>query len=205
MEVESMVSDRMRQSYNRIAPTFAQRFADMTPSLERLASDFLERLLDTPVILDAGCGPGRDMAWFEAHGCHVTGIDLSPGMLAEARTRVTGPLIEMDLHDLRLDEQAFDGIWCNAALLHIPKAHVPSVLARFHRALKPNGLLGLGLKQGASEGWKSGDYPDIERYFSLFQEEEIRQLLINAGFHIDSLTTHPGTNVTWIHVIASAT
>jgi SAM-dependent methyltransferase len=176
----------------------------MTPPLERLAINFLKTLPDNPVILDAGCGAGRDMAWFEAKGCHVTGIDLSPGMLAEARTRVTGSLIEMDLQDLRLDDQAFDGIWCNAALLHVPKAHVPSVLASFRDALKPGGVLALGLKQGNSEGWKSGDYPDIERYFSLFQEEEIGQLLIDAGCRVESMVTHPGKNVTWIHVIASA-
>jgi SAM-dependent methyltransferase len=192
----------MRESYDRIAGMFAQRFATMPPVLVDFAGGFLERLPDAPAILDAGCGTGRDMAWFEAKGCRVTGIDLSPGMLAEARSRVSGPLIEMDLLDLRLDPQAFDGIWCNAALLYVPKEHVPSVLTRFRDALKPGGVLALGLKRGESEGWQAGDYVGIERFFSLFTEEELRGLLEDAGFRIESMVTHPGEKVTWIHTIA---
>lgn len=38
-------------------------------------------------VLDLGCGTGRHALWLAAAGAHVTGVDFSEGMLAEARGR----------------------------------------------------------------------------------------------------------------------
>ena len=37
--------------------------------------------------LDVGCGPGQIAAYLADHGVAMTGLDLSPAMIAEARTR----------------------------------------------------------------------------------------------------------------------
>lgn len=198
-----MVSDRMKSAYDRIANQFAERYDSMNPVLESFATQFLEQLPDHPAILDAGCGHGRDMAWFEQHGCTVTGIDLSSEMIALARSRTTGQLFEMDLLELDFEPEIFDGIWSNASLLHIPKAQAADVLIQFRNLLKPNGILALGLQQGDFEGWESGIYTDTERYFSRFTEAEVKQLLTASGLVIKSLETHEGGPRTWIHVSAA--
>lgn len=43
------------------------------------------RTLPAPLVLDAGCGTGRLLPHLTRRGCRVTGVDLSPGMLACAR------------------------------------------------------------------------------------------------------------------------
>jgi SAM-dependent methyltransferase len=140
-----MVSDRMKSAYDTIASQYAERYQVMPSVLADLCQTLLNRLPPAPSILDAGCGAGRDMVWFEAHGCNVTGIDLSPGMLERARQILSGPLLEMDLTAIDLPIGSFDGIWCNAALLHIPKKTAPDVLRQFSTVLKPGGTLVLGV------------------------------------------------------------
>ncbi len=77
-----MVTPRTKDAYGQIAAKYAERYATMPPVLVELGTKLLDQLPGDPAILDAGCGHGRDMAWFEAHGKQVTGIDFSPGMLA---------------------------------------------------------------------------------------------------------------------------
>ena len=197
-----MVSDRMKTAYDRVAGQFAQRYDSMTPVLETFAAAFLEQLPEHPEILDAGCGRGRDMAWFEQHGGIVTGIDLSPEMIALARTRTTGQLREMDLLELEFEAESFDKIWSNAALLHIPKSQTVDVLHQFQILLKPNGVLALGLHHGDFEGRESGTYTDTERYFSRFKEPELKSLLASSEFTVTSMDTHEGAPRTWIHALA---
>jgi ubiquinone/menaquinone biosynthesis C-methylase UbiE len=70
-----------RDSYNKIAPTYAQVSATMSENLLEIAKEFLTLLEPGAHILDVGCGPGRDMAWFESHHVNVTGVDFSSAML----------------------------------------------------------------------------------------------------------------------------
>ncbi|MEJ7837721.1 MAG: class I SAM-dependent methyltransferase [Thermomicrobiales bacterium] len=195
---------RMKDAYDLIAPQFAAKYWTMPEMLATLGEALLARLPERPRILDVGCGAGRDMAWLEAKGALVTGTDLSPGMLAEARTRVAGPLHEMDMRSLDFAESAFDAIWCNAALLHIPKTATPVVLEGFHRIVKPGGSLVLGLKRGSVEGWEGGVYEGVERYFSYFEEVELADLVVAAGFEVVSIETHVTVGPTWIHLVAEA-
>ncbi len=126
-----MVSSRMKRAYDAIATQYAERYSTMPAELAELGTELLDRLPETPTILDAGCGSGRDMAWFE----RVTGIDLSTGMLDQARQHVAGPLLEMDMTSLSLPDDAFNAVWCMAALLHVPRSAAPDVVARFRRVL----------------------------------------------------------------------
>lgn len=197
-----MVTPRMKNAYDQLAAQYAVRYATMPPVLVALGTNLLGQLPSTPAILDAGCGTGRDMAWFEGQGAQVTGIDLSPGMLAQARAHVTGPLLEMDMGSLSLPDAAFDAVWCMAALLHIPKAAAPKVLAEFRRVLKRDGRVVLSLQEGDTEGWEPKGYADVERFFARYQADEIGKLLVRAGFGIVSQARHQSSGPTWLHLVA---
>jgi SAM-dependent methyltransferase len=196
----AMMNDRMRTAYDTIAAEFAARHGAMVPVLAALAEAFLGHLPPNPTILEAGCGAGRDMAWFEARGAAVTGIDLSPGMLAVARPLVEGSLLEMDLTRIDLPDTSFDGVWCNAALLHIPKADAPTVLAQFRRVLRPGGIAMVSLQGGDGEGWESNVYTGVERFFARYTATEAEALLAENGFDVLSLEEHR-SSVTWLHAI----
>jgi ubiquinone/menaquinone biosynthesis C-methylase UbiE len=137
-----------------------------------------------PFILDLGCGAGRDTAWLEDHSAHVFGADLSRGMLNEARERVRGPLCQLDMRFLPYQTQMFDAVWCQAALLHIPKVLVPVVLDEVTRVLKPGGLLHVSVQQGDHEGIETRAHEPEERYYAHYHIDEFKGLIKTARFSI---------------------
>jgi ubiquinone/menaquinone biosynthesis C-methylase UbiE len=57
-------------------------------------------------VLDAGVGTGRNIAYYPPH-CKVTGIDLSPAMLARARERRSKLNAELELQQMDVCETKF--------------------------------------------------------------------------------------------------
>jgi len=103
--------------------------------------DLIELLSPEPGerILDVGCGTGRLASQIAATGARVTGLDLSPSMLEQARLACPrGEFIEGDLLEFRTSEP-FDGIFSNAALHWIKPAD--RAAQRMFDALKPGGRL----------------------------------------------------------------
>lgn len=92
-------------------------------------------------ILDAGCGTGRNLVRLAAAGARVTGIDLSPGMLAVARRRCPGAeLAVADLHaGLAFEAARFDAVLCALIGEHLRDLERP--FAEFARVLAPGGRL----------------------------------------------------------------
>ncbi len=61
----------------------------------RMLIDLCE-LDGTETVLDVACGPGLVASAFAAHAAHVTGVDLTPGMIDEARRRQPATLDNLD-------------------------------------------------------------------------------------------------------------
>jgi hypothetical protein len=68
-------------------------------------------------------------------------------------------------------EQAFDGIWACASLLHVPRSEMDDVFRRFTRALRPGGVWYLSFKEGEAEEVRGG------RWFTDFTEGLLREQL----------------------------
>ncbi len=106
------------------------------------------------VILDAGCGTGSLSVALAGLGYQVTGIDLSPAMiaLAKAKAMTRGRTIAFHVMDAaapRLPSQQFDAIVCRHLLWALPDQ--TQVLQHWSDLLRPNGRLML------IEGfWKPG-------------------------------------------------
>lgn len=112
-------------------------------------------------ILDLGCGTGRHSVELAKRGYAVTGVDLSTGMLAEARLAadqagVAVEWIEADATRFRTDRQ-FDAAIClcegGFGLIgrdEDPVAHDLGILQSIFSALKPGGPLILTALNGYS-------------------------------------------------------
>jgi SAM-dependent methyltransferase len=209
------IGPRMREVYDRIAPAFAARNAVLPAGIRDAGPSFLTLVHKVaggrrPAVVEAGCGPGRDMAWLEAAGAAVIGFDLSAGMLAQARGAARGPLVQADLRRPPLAAGRFHGAWCNAALLHLPKAEVPGALAGLRRLLVPGGGLFVSVQVGAGEGWERGAYgdPDAERFFARYTAAEARALLEATGFAVHEVTADRGDAhgaPHWMRLLAART
>ncbi len=67
--------------------------------------------------------------------------------------------------------EVYDGIWCNATLLHIPSDELTGVLSSLVAGLKPNGVLFASFKLGTFEGIRNG------RYFNDMDQEKLSRLI----------------------------
>ena len=143
--------------------------------VSKALAEFIARLPPQATVLDLGCGTGRDTRALIDTGHTVTAIDGSPEMAREAEKRIGAPVRVWLFENLDYT-QAFDGIWANASLLHVPRAGLPDVLARVYRALKPNGLLFASFKAGGQEG-----RDPLGRYYNYLNRGEVDALIGAAG------------------------
>jgi ubiquinone/menaquinone biosynthesis C-methylase UbiE len=194
---------RMRAVYDQIAPAFAREHAGMEADVLESGARFLALKRPSGPLLELGCGAGRDLAWFAALGQAMVGADLSMGMLAEARTRGQAPLVQMEMTRLGFLAAAFAGLWCNAALLHLPRAEAPAALAEMRRVLRPAGLLFLSLQEGEGEGWETRPNRPA-RLFARYHAAELEGLLAGAGFTVLSIHPAQAYDRVWLHAIARA-
>jgi len=189
---------RVQAAYDRIAAEYGRVNAVMPLELAALAQEMVHLVGSPAQILDIGCGHGRDMAWFEAQGMGVTGVDLSAGMLAQARQLVAGELIMMDMRNLAFQSAQFDGAWCCASLLHLPKHEVPCVLKEIHRILKLGGVLALTVQEGSGEGWEAGYGKSVKRFFARYEEREMKAFLSDGGFGVRNVSASRVGKRTWL-------
>ena len=68
-------------------------------------------------------------------------------------------VLHQDFLKLDLPPAAFNGVFANASLFHVPGQELPRVLKELHAALKPRGVLFASNPHGdRSEGWNRGRY-----------------------------------------------
>jgi len=149
-----VLREQVEAAYDQIADRYAATTAVMPARVVEFGTRFVSHLPHAACVLDAGGGPGYHMAWMEAQGVHVTGIDLSNEMLAQARMRVRGEVVQMDMCQLTFPAASFEGIWCCASFFHIPKAQATTALSQMQRVLIPEGMLYLSLLEGQDETWE---------------------------------------------------
>jgi SAM-dependent methyltransferase len=110
-------------------------------------------------ILDLGCGPGRDLCTFAELGHVAVGLEGSAAFVAMARAHSGCEVWQQDFLQLALPAAAFDGIFANASLFHVPSLELPRVLGELRAALKPGGVLFSSNPRGNNEeGWNGGRY-----------------------------------------------
>lgn len=95
-------------------------------------------------VLDVACGPGRNLPLLldaVGPGGRVVGVDISPAMLAKARSRaVDAELLEADVSEgLPLGDGTFDAVVSSFGLSCVPR--ISPALDEILRVLRPDGVL----------------------------------------------------------------
>lgn len=128
------------------------------------------------VILDFGCGPGRDLMAFRELRHSPTGLDGSSQFVEMASAKGFEVWLQNFL-ELDLPDNRFDGIFANASLFHVPSQELPRILKQLWATLKLGGVLFSFNPRGQNEeGW-NGD-----RYGAYHDLDSWRGYLVGAGF-----------------------
>jgi [ribosomal protein S5]-alanine N-acetyltransferase len=191
--------ERTRSAYDRLAADYGRADArDFTAAARR---EFTEGLPPGAVILDLGCGPGRDAAPFGAAGFRVVGIDLSEAMARRALTSGAS-IVVGDARRIPLATSSADAVWASASLLHLPKAETPRALGEIVRVLAPGGRVFVTVKEGRDQAWRVTE--GEPRFFSFFAPDELDDLLHGAGLTIERAwrTPDPRGREPWLERLA---
>lgn len=172
----------VKEGYNAIANRYlAERTRDSEDV--RLLNDFIERLPLHVKVLDAGCGAGIPISQMLSEHFQVTGVDFSEAQIELAKKNVpNATFLCEDMTKLNFPENTFDGITSYYAIIHIPREEHQSLLANFHRMLKPGGfaLLCLGAEHLIDD--IDEDYLGTRMYWSHFDTETYLRMLNDCGF-----------------------
>lgn len=198
------------RSYELVAADYARRNAVATERHQAHQASFLSLVGPGARVADAGCGPGRDAAWFRSCGVRVVGVDRSREMLRRA-VAAGVPVAYGDLRALPFASSSLDGLWSSAALLHVPRAEVPATLRGWRRVLGDGGVLGLSTSLGGDEGWEVVPYDvaaqpasrDVRRWFVHHDADSLLGLVSDAGFRVESATEGVASR-RWLMVLATA-
>jgi SAM-dependent methyltransferase len=182
----------VRETYNRLADAYAGRYNTELQSkpLDRdLLTRFAADVQGHGDVCDMGCGPGHIARFLRDAGACVFGLDLSAGMIEQARN--LNPDISFQVGDmmaLPLRDECVAGIVAFYAIVNTPPDSLLTVLQEMLRVLQPGGLLLLSFHIGDQVL-----HPDeflgqhISMDFFFFQPSLIRRHLETAGFAIEEI------------------
>jgi SAM-dependent methyltransferase len=185
------VTRSVRQSYDDLADEYARRIYNelQHKPLDRELLDRFAAEVGAGEVCDMGCGPGHVARYLRDAGTTVTGLDLSPRMVDEARRlNPDVPFVEGDMLALDRANETLGGITAFYAIVNTPQDSLPVVFREMARVLQPAGLLLLAFHIGdeslhEEELWGR----PISMDWHLLQPSLIRRLLEDAGFAVEQV------------------
>jgi SAM-dependent methyltransferase len=182
----------VQSNYDLVAKEYANHLFDELshkPLDRELLDRFAKGVKGRGDACDLGCGPGQVARYLRDAGAEVFGLDVSEGMLEEARR--LNPDIAFrsgDMLALDLPEASLAGIAAFYAIVHMAPTSLPLLFSELHRVLQPNGLLLLAFHIGhetvhRDELW--GVRVSLD--FVFFRVEDVTQALSAADFEIEEM------------------
>lgn len=180
--------DRVRTSYDAVSAAYAEQLVDELLDGQPFETWLLDRVAAHAAggpVVEVGCGPGHVTAYLAAAGADATGIDLSPGMVAQARERFPDGSYEVgDLRRLMrpTTSEGWAAVLGWYSLIHLAASELPAAIAALARPLAPGGWLVLGMHAGSAvrhhDLWF--DVP-VDLDFVLHEQDDVVAMVEAAG------------------------
>lgn len=160
------------QYYNTNTSSFVEstQSVQMTEAWNR----FTSKLPTSSLILDFGCGSGRDTKYFLEHGYQVEATDGSEELCKEAN-KFTGIEVKNQLFTELSEIEKYDAVWACSSILHASSEDLVIIIKKIWSALKENGIFYTSFKYGDFEGERNG------RYFTDLTEKTFSILVKNSA------------------------
>ena len=129
--------------------TNTSSFIESTQSVQmtKAWNRFTSKVTSGALILDLGCGSGRDTKYFLEHGFKVEAMDGSEE-LCKAASEYTGITVNQQLFQDWKSEAKYNAIWACSSILHLSKQELKQVIGNIRDALLPAGIFYTSFKYG---------------------------------------------------------
>jgi ubiquinone/menaquinone biosynthesis C-methylase UbiE len=182
----------VREGFNRVSALYRpdgssrDAFGHTLQSHRAWLEPLFRRLRRGAQVLDLGCGCGIPDSRLLAERFRVTGVDLSDVQIARARRLVpSARFLRADMTEVALPPNAFGGVVCLYALIHVPLEEQPALIARVARWLTPGGLFlvttGWTAWTGTEDGWLGST---AKMYWSHADVPTYERWLVQSGFRV---------------------
>jgi cyclopropane fatty-acyl-phospholipid synthase-like methyltransferase len=158
--------------------------------------DFLNLLKRNSTLLELGCGPGNVVKYFTAkrNDLKITGIDLAPEMLIQARILNPNAVFQlMDIREIQKINEKFEavvGAFCLPYLSY--NNDLELFFINLSNLTKPDGLIYISCMEGEIErsGLEKTSFTgDCRIYIYYHQRNNLEALLSKNGFVIEKFYT----------------
>lgn len=166
----------MRDFYQDNYLDYHRRTFNIDPS--SFLKPLINRLRHGALILDVGCGSGRDMLWLAQHGFNVIGLDRSSQLAELAKANTSAPVIVADFEAFDFSRFSVDAVILVGALVHLSPDRFSAAFPNIVSAVKKGGYTLLTLKEG------KGSKTDLNgRVFFYWEDERLDQYFTGCGMH----------------------
>jgi len=188
--------DNVRSAYDAVAARYAEHFQhelDERPLERALVTAFAEMCAEVDgKVADVGCGFGHITRYLADQGAPAFGLDLSQGMIAEARERY--PDLEFRVGDMTALGDA-DASWAGAivpySIIHLTVDERRRAFAELARVVRPGGWMMVSFHVSVADH-PAGSSMHLDTWFDkavdltgyLLDLDEIVVELANASFEL---------------------
>lgn len=178
------------ETYERNIAKFIERTPKDTIGETKIWLDALaERVTTDSSVLEIGSGFGRDAEYLTSKGISVLCTDGAAGFVKALRAR------GHEARQLNVVTDEIDGdydlIFADAVFEHFTRDQLAVVLSKLNSATVEGGSLGFSIRRGDGEHW-STEKLDEDRFFCLWQPDQLDVALTAAGYAVDSIAESTG-------------
>jgi SAM-dependent methyltransferase len=156
-----------------------------TEERARYISVLLRQLPPHAKVLELGCGVGLTTTQKLAERFAVTGVDISPKQIAQARQHVpAAEFVCADMTGSDFSTASYDGIAAFYSIFHVPRQEQSQLLFKIASWLRPGGIFVGTMGAVSTESGYKEDWLGAPMYWSSFDTESNKRLVRDAGLRI---------------------
>lgn len=199
--MDNSVENNVRQFYNNNY----EKFDNSRYSIWKAVRNFVDNIAEDSLVLDAGCGNGKNMLYMQARDIKVIGIDFCDKLLNICKEKVLN-VKYADVRNIPFENNTFDYVISIAVIHHLSiESDRRKAIDEMLRVCKPNGKILVSvwaLEQDKNSRFKFtlGDnivkWDDTTRFYHIHSKDTITDLL--QSYNVESIFLDKGN---WYFII----